>query len=92
MGKYQDNIAGDAVVAKARGTYQEEVKEDFNKVSATPSELAVPRIIFTDPSAASVGLSAKQAASKGIKAVARSIKMQGPETFLHAEGYNGWAQ
>jgi dihydrolipoamide dehydrogenase len=93
ISKYQAKIAGDVIVAKANGTYQDEVAQsDWNKLTAKTSGLAIAQAIFTDPQVGAVGLTLEQAASKGFKARAVSTKMVGPGTFLHAEGYEGWAQ
>lgn len=80
-------------MAKSKGTYDSQLAGGkFNRVTHAPSTDATPQVVFSDPQVAWVGLSAKQAQQKGLKAREVSVKMQGPGTFLHAEGYDGWAQ
>lgn len=80
-------------MAKSKGTYDSQLASGkFNRVSHAPSKDAAPQVVFSDPQDAWVGLSAKQAQRKGLKVREVSTKMVGPGTFLHAEGYDGWAQ
>ena len=52
MGKYQARLAGDAILGK--------------EVQAIADELALPRVTFTDPQVAAVGLTEAQARERGI--------------------------
>ena len=56
MGKYQGRIAGDHILGK--------------KVEAVGDVVAIPRVVYTDPQVASVGLTERAARDKGIDAVA----------------------
>jgi pyruvate/2-oxoglutarate dehydrogenase complex dihydrolipoamide dehydrogenase (E3) component len=53
MGKYQARIAGDVILGR--------------DVSDRASRDVVPRVIFTDPQVCAVGLTAAQAAERGLK-------------------------
>jgi len=53
MGKYHGRLAGDAILGK--------------EVRALADELALPRVTFTDPQVAAVGLTEEQARDKGIE-------------------------
>lgn len=93
VAKYQAKIAGNAIVAKAKGTYEEDVKaREWNKLTAKPRGLAIAQSVFTDPQVAACGLTPREAGARGIKTKTVSAKMAGPGTFLHADGYEGWAQ
>ena len=93
IAKYQAKIAGGSIVAKARGTYQTEVAaRDWDKLTARPKGLAIAQGIFTDPQVAASGLTPEQATARGIKTRTVSAEMSGPGTWLHADGYRGWAQ
>jgi pyruvate/2-oxoglutarate dehydrogenase complex dihydrolipoamide dehydrogenase (E3) component len=52
MGKYQARLAGDAILGR--------------EVRAIADELALPRVTFTDPQVAAVGLTEEQARERGI--------------------------
>ncbi|HZA19247.1 MAG TPA: NAD(P)/FAD-dependent oxidoreductase, partial [Actinomycetota bacterium] len=56
MGKYQGRIAGDHILGK--------------EVEAVGDVVAIPRVVYTDPQVASVGLTERAARDKGIDAVA----------------------
>jgi dihydrolipoamide dehydrogenase len=59
MGKYQGRIAADHILGK--------------KVAATSEELGSPRVVFTDPQVAAVGLTLERAREKGIDARAVDV-------------------
>jgi pyruvate/2-oxoglutarate dehydrogenase complex dihydrolipoamide dehydrogenase (E3) component len=59
MGKYQGRIAADHILGK--------------KVAATSEELGPPRVVFTDPQVAAVGLTLESAREKGIEARAVDV-------------------
>jgi pyruvate/2-oxoglutarate dehydrogenase complex dihydrolipoamide dehydrogenase (E3) component len=94
MGKYSGKVAGDTIAARAKGTLTKEATaRAFGPYSATAQHAAyTPQVTFTDPQVASVGLTLVQALKQGNKAKEVAVKMSGPGTFLHAEGYDGWAQ
>ena len=94
MGKYSGKIVGDTIAARAKGTLTKEATATaFSPHSATALHAAyTPQVTFTDPQVASVGLTLAQALKQGNKAKEVAVKMVGPGTFLHAEGYDGWAQ
>jgi pyruvate/2-oxoglutarate dehydrogenase complex dihydrolipoamide dehydrogenase (E3) component len=93
IAKYQAKLAGGSIVAKAKGTYQIEVAaRDWDKLTAKPKGLAIAQGIFTDPQVAASGLTPAQATARGIKTRVVSAKISGPGTWLHADGYQGWAQ
>ena len=94
MGKYSGKVAGDTIAARAKGTLTKEATATaFSPYSATAQHAAyTPQVTFTNPQVASVGLTLAQALKQGNKAKEVAVKMAGPGTFLHAEGYEGWAQ
>jgi pyruvate/2-oxoglutarate dehydrogenase complex dihydrolipoamide dehydrogenase (E3) component len=84
QGKYQARVAGDAIVARARGEAPGYVAE--------ADASAVPQVIFTDPEVAAVGLTAEQAAAQGLRV--RTVTYDIGRTAggsLHADGYRGRA-
>lgn len=93
IGKYQGKISGDVIVARANGAMEEKAKSGrFSNLSSKASRLAVPQVTFTDPQVASTGLTLKAAQGAGLHVREVAVKMAGPGTFLHSEGYDGWAQ
>jgi pyruvate/2-oxoglutarate dehydrogenase complex dihydrolipoamide dehydrogenase (E3) component len=93
IAKYQAKLAGNSIVAKAMGTYQTEVAaSEWDKLTAKPQGLAIAQAVFTDPQVAASGLTPAQATARGIKTRVVSAEMSGPGTWLHADGYRGWAQ
>ena len=93
IAKYQAKLAGGSIVAKAKGTYEKEVAaRGWDKLTAKPKGLAIAQSIFTDPQVAASGLTPDQATARGIKTRVVSAEMSGPGTWLHADGYQGWAQ
>ena len=93
IAKYQARLAGNSIVAQSRGTYLKEVAaREWDKLTAKPTGLAIAQAIFTDPQIAASGLTSDQATARGIKTRTVSVKMSGPGTWLHADGYDGWAQ
>jgi pyruvate/2-oxoglutarate dehydrogenase complex dihydrolipoamide dehydrogenase (E3) component len=93
IGKYQGKIGGDSIVARAKDTMEEKPStQPFSKLSNRASQLATPQVTFSDPQVASVGMTLKAAREAGLKVREAATKMAGPGTFLHAEGYDGWAQ
>lgn len=93
IAKYQAKIAGNAIVAKAKGVYESTVSSQlWDNLTAKPTGLAIAQVVFTDPQVAATGLTPTQAAARGMTVRTVDVKMAGPGTMLHADGYEGWAQ
>ncbi|GLI26007.1 oxidoreductase [Agromyces rhizosphaerae] len=65
QGKYQARAAGDAIAARAAGAPVDDAP--WGAHVATADHAAVPRVAFTEPEAAMVGLTAAEAARRGIR-------------------------
>ncbi|KAA0098864.1 NAD(P)/FAD-dependent oxidoreductase [Mycolicibacterium sp. P1-18] len=92
QGKYQARIAGAVIGARAHGR-----PVDMNPWSAhvgTANDLAVPQAFFTDPEAASVGLTTDQARMRGhrVRPVDVDMGMTVPGANFYADGYTGHAR
>jgi len=89
QGKYQARMAGDAIVARAAGHQLDTVP--WGAHVATADSHAVPQVFFTDPEAASVGLTAGEAEHRGhrVQVVDVNIGDTVPGAFLYADGYGG---
>ncbi|WP_034262723.1 dihydrolipoyl dehydrogenase family protein [Actinospica robiniae] len=91
QGKYQARIAGAVIGARAHGERAEPTA--WSPFAATADELAVPQVVFTDPEAASVGLTAAQAEAAGHRVRAVDYDMGGVAgASLYADGYTGRAR
>ena len=92
QGKYQARIVGDAVAAKAAGRPVDD--GPWGQHAATADGRAVAQVVFTDPEAASVGLTADEAHRAGFKTrvvdvdLGRSVA----GASLYADGYKGHAR
>lgn len=91
-GKYQARIAGDVIGARAAGKTLDTAPWGVH--AATADHHAVPQVFFTDPEAASVGLSADQAQQAGhrVRVVDVEIGDAVMGAKLHADGYRGRAR
>ncbi|MFC0599128.1 dihydrolipoyl dehydrogenase family protein [Streptomyces palmae] len=92
QGKYQARVAGAAIGARVRGTPPLDTGR-WGAHSATADHAAVPQVVFTDPEAASVGLTAAQARDAGhrIRVVDKDLA-QVAGAGLYADGYRGRAR
>ncbi|MDN3310308.1 NAD(P)/FAD-dependent oxidoreductase [Microbacterium oryzae] len=91
QGKYQARAAGEAIAARAVGATVSDEKWGQHVASADHS--AVPRVVFTDPEVAAVGLTEDGARREGIRY--RTVEydlgwVSGAK--LHADGYAGRAK
>src|SRR5882757_2534586 len=89
QGKYQARMASNAIVARAAGHQLDTVP--WGAHVATADSHAVPQVFFTDPEAASVGLTAGEAEHRGhrVQVVDVNIGDTVPGAFLYADGYGG---
>jgi dihydrolipoamide dehydrogenase len=62
MGKYQARVAGDVIAARANGK-----PDEGPGLRALADDAWVPQVVFTDPQVCSVGLTAAQAAERGLR-------------------------
>ncbi|MWA15335.1 dihydrolipoyl dehydrogenase family protein [Streptomyces sp. BA2] len=92
QGKYQARIAGAAITARAQGVPLLET-DAWGAHSATADHAAVPQVVFTDPEAASAGLTLAEAESAGRRVRAVDYDMAGVAgAGLYADGYEGRAR
>ncbi|NBM15473.1 NAD(P)/FAD-dependent oxidoreductase [Streptomyces sp. GC420] len=92
QGKYQGRVAGAAIAARARLTPILET-DPWGAHAATADSAALPQVVFTDPEAASVGLTAEAAerAGRRVRAVDYDLgSVSG--AGLYADGYRGRAR
>ncbi|MFE2287456.1 FAD-dependent oxidoreductase, partial [Streptomyces sp. NPDC059443] len=92
QGKYQARIAGAAIAARAAGNGQLDTGR-WGAHAATADTEALPQAVFTDPEAASVGLTFAEAERAGhrVRAVDYDLgKVSG--AGLYADGYRGRAR
>ncbi|GAA3367736.1 NAD(P)/FAD-dependent oxidoreductase [Streptomyces sannanensis] len=91
QGKYQARIAGPAIAARAAGRPLDTGR--WGAHTATADHAAVPQVVFTDPEAASVGLTleAAEAAGYRVRAVDHDLGAVAG-AGLYAEGYRGHAR
>ncbi|HVQ53029.1 MAG TPA: NAD(P)/FAD-dependent oxidoreductase [Mycobacterium sp.] len=92
QGKYQARMAGNAIGARAHGDPLDTTP--WGAHVATADSHAVPQVFFTDPEAASVGLTATQAERSGhrIKTVDVDMGATVPGANFYADGYTGRAR
>ncbi|MFB7215250.1 dihydrolipoyl dehydrogenase family protein [Streptomyces sp. NPDC056255] len=91
QGKYQARIAGAAIAARAAGAPL--LETDWGAHAATADHAAVPQVVFTDPEAASVGLTlaAAERAGHRVRAVDHDLAAVAG-SGLYADGYRGRAR
>jgi dihydrolipoamide dehydrogenase len=92
QGKYQARMAANAIGARASGVAVDQTPWSPNV--ATADEHAVPQVFFTDPEAASVGLTAEQAERQGHRTKVVDVDMGEtvPGANFYADGYRGRAR
>jgi pyruvate/2-oxoglutarate dehydrogenase complex dihydrolipoamide dehydrogenase (E3) component len=92
QGKYQGRIAGAAIGARAAG--QPLDTAPWGVHATTADHYAVPQAFFTDPEAAAVGLTARQAEDAGHRV--RTVDVEIGDVVmgakLYADGYTGRAR
>ncbi|WP_200261775.1 NAD(P)/FAD-dependent oxidoreductase [Streptomyces sp. HSG2] len=91
QGKYQARIAGDAIAARAAGPTPGSAVGEVP--TAVADRGAVPQVIFSDPEAASVGLSLAEAEKAGHRVRAVDVDLSTVAgAGLFREGYRGQAR
>lgn len=92
QGKYQARIAGDVIAARAQHVPLLE-SDRWGAHCATADHAAVPQVVFTDPEAASVGLSLAEAEQAGhrVRAVDYDLASVAGAS-LYADNYRGHAR
>ncbi|OBI54568.1 NAD(P)/FAD-dependent oxidoreductase [Mycobacterium sp. E787] len=92
QGKYQGRIAGAAIGARAEGRPLDTAP--WGAHATTADHHAVPQAFFTDPEAAAVGLTARQAEDAGHRV--RTVDVEIGDVVmgakLYADGYTGRAR
>jgi pyruvate/2-oxoglutarate dehydrogenase complex dihydrolipoamide dehydrogenase (E3) component len=91
QGKYQARIAGAAIAARASGVPILE-SDPWGAHAATADHDAVPQVVFTDPEAASVGLTLAEAEQAGHRVRAVDIPIAVAGSSLYGDGYQGRAR
>ncbi|QCX80556.1 Dihydrolipoyl dehydrogenase [Streptomyces sp. YIM 121038] len=92
QGKYQARIAGAAIAARARRVPILET-DRWGAHSATADHDAVPQVVFTDPEAASAGLTLAAAEEAGHRVRAVDYDLASVAgSGLYADGYRGRAR
>lgn len=92
QGKYQARIAGAAIAARAQGSPPLET-DRWGAHAATADHAAVPQVVFTDPEAASVGLTLAEAQHAGFRVRAVDYDLASVSgAALYAAGYRGHAR
>ncbi|MBV9314928.1 MAG: NAD(P)/FAD-dependent oxidoreductase [Pseudonocardia sp.] len=93
QGKYQARIIGNVLAARAGGQPVDPTTP-WSAYTATADVHAVPQVVFTDPEAAAVGLTAEQAERAGhrVRAVDVDLGATVVGANLYADGYPGRAR
>lgn len=91
QGKYQGRIFGTVIADRAAGRPLDTA--DWGRSVATADERAVPQVVFTDPEAASVGLTLEAATRRGHRVRAVDYDLGNVAgAALYADGYQGRAR
>ncbi|CAM5417037.1 oxidoreductase [Streptomyces badius] len=91
QGKYQARIAGAAIAARAANAPVDTAP--WGAHAATADHAAVPQVVFTDPEAASVGLTLAEAERAGHRVRAVDYDLASVAgSGLYADGYRGRAR
>ncbi|WP_030025046.1 dihydrolipoyl dehydrogenase family protein [Streptomyces monomycini] len=91
QGKYQARIVGAAIAAQAQGSGLDTGR--WGAHAATADTAAVPQVVFTDPEAASVGLTAAEAERAGHRTRVVDFDLGSVAgAGLYADGYRGRAR
>lgn len=91
QGKYQARIVGDVIAARAANRPLDNTPWGLHQTTA--DEYAVPQVIFTDPEAGTVGMTAEQAERTGRRIRVVDVDMaRVPGALLWADGYEGQAR
>ncbi|MEV5018617.1 dihydrolipoyl dehydrogenase family protein [Streptomyces sp. NPDC053780] len=92
QGKYQARVAGAAIAARASGVPILE-SDPWGAHAATADHAAVPQVVFTDPEAASVGLSLAEAEQAGHRVRAVDVDLGSVAgASLYGDDYKGRAR
>ncbi|MYW63236.1 FAD-dependent oxidoreductase [Streptomyces sp. SID8379] len=92
QGKYQARVAGAAITARAAGVPLLET-DRWGAHAATADLAAVPQVVFTDPEAASAGLTLAEAEAAGHRVRAVDYDLANVAgSSLYADGYTGRAR
>ncbi|UNO41802.1 NAD(P)/FAD-dependent oxidoreductase [Streptomyces sp. MST-110588] len=92
QGKYQARIAGAVIAARAQGVPTLE-NDRWGAHAATADSAAVPQVVFTDPEATSVGLTAAEAERAGHRIHVVDYDLSSVAgSSLYADGYRGRAR
>jgi dihydrolipoamide dehydrogenase len=92
QGKYQARVAAAAIVARAAGVPLLET-DPWGAHVATADHRAVPQVVFTDPEAASVGLTLAEAERRELRVRAVDFELGDVAGgALHRDGYRGRAR
>jgi pyruvate/2-oxoglutarate dehydrogenase complex dihydrolipoamide dehydrogenase (E3) component len=92
QGKYQARVAGSAIGARAAGVPLLET-DRWGAHAATADHDAVTQVVFTDPEAASVGLTAVEAEDRGLRVRVVDVEMGSVAgAALFADDYRGRAR
>ncbi|PRB72561.1 NAD(P)/FAD-dependent oxidoreductase [Arthrobacter sp. MYb213] len=91
QGKYQARIAGEAIAARRNGEPLSSARWGSHVASA--DHVAVPRVIFSDPQVAAVGMTEAEARAKELNVRCVEYELGAVAgASLHADGYQGQAK